>query len=497
MKKISFPPCALSVTDQVLSDWLDQLLTGSEASRMAAHIPTCAGCQARLAGFAKASRALQQQPVPVLQTQIWRGMQARLMRSHPSQRPGRVQYGLYGAIGAILLIALFAFLLAGNRRPSIIAIATQTPVSTSTTTPVALSSPTANPTTAQMWGSAGMQLLSLDARQYDIQAGVPDEHAVLAVMNPARTNVLPINPPPTLITVDTATGSTRTIYSTSTQNVVHGATDGRYIVWAAGFNETGGPGESNVTVGYLDTQTGQTRTLINNADNPVSLTNITVTHGMLIMPTNNASHGVYMANLATGAQQLLLPPAIKFTVSWPYLLMEQTSSSGSSKPVDPEPTVLVDLTTGQQTDLTALLKFSYYASNYYALDGSSIFITQPNPNKDGTTQFVEIDQLNLPAPQSHVVFTLPVKTGISPTTWFVAADSRLLLIEEFSGNSSNASYAVWDRVLQKLLAVPATPAIEGIYFAPPTLQNGYLDYWQSTDSSQQFVLWDEAALPNA
>ena len=474
----TFPPCSLAITDQTLSDWHEQLLPTSEARRLEAHVPTCAGCQARTAGFASATRALQRQRTPDLQDRIWRGLRRQLAQPQRSPLTGRRGIGLISAAAtAVALVALFVVLLAGRQHPG--GSGTTTGIIAATKTPAVTATVASPLTPAQAWGTAGQQLVTLDAQKFVVEDVLPNGRQILALADLAMTNVLPLNPSQKVVLIDTTTGAIQTIYATTTNNVLRAATDGRYIVWAGGFNLTGGPGESDDNVGYLDTQTGQTHTLISHVDNAVSLSQMYVTHGMLIMAKTgpNATHGVYLVNLATGAQETILPPQVEFTVSWPYLLMYSLATSGNGKP-SPQaspPTTLVNLVTGQQTDVTQLLHFTYYTTNDYAMDGATLFITAPTADKTGT-QFAEIDHADQPGARASVLFTLP-ETNLAVGQ----ADSRLLLWGD-----------VWDRATQKLIALPASPPSVA---RPLTfLSNGFLVYWQQSGPKTQLVLEDEAQL---
>ncbi len=487
MTSIPFPPCPWHVTDQALSDWREHLLPAAEDARLAAHVPTCAGCRARLTGSERAERALRNQRIPDLQVGIWRGMQTQLAQSHHRRLIPMKRVSIVGAVTAVVLVALFVVFLRTNRTPAtsgtptVIVAPTNTGHSTPTTIPLL--------TPAQAWGTAGQKILTLDARRYTIEDVMPNGRGIVAIDNSGPTTHAP-RPQPRVVLIDPVTGAVQTIFTTTSWDIARAATDGRYIAWEGGFNLTGGPGSSNITVGYFDTQTGQTRLLANGTDDTLDSTAIFVSHGWLLLASNDNKFGLYEANLATGTTYTQLAPRLSLTISWPYVLTINHNYTGTGKPSpsDIAPAALFDLETSVQRDVTQLLAASYYDFNRFTLDGATIFTTVPLPGNTAL-QFEQIDQATQPSPQMRLLFTLPIANGSKDAAYFILADSRLILIQ-LPGVTGQV--AAWDRTQNKLVTLPTPP---NFTTTPVSLSNGTLWYWQQNGATTQLVLRDEAQLP--
>ncbi|MGH2502724.1 MAG: hypothetical protein ACRDID_09445, partial [Ktedonobacterales bacterium] len=131
--------CAAGVTPDTLSAWRDGLLPEAQASWLAAHTPTCPACGARLRDDEQIGAALRGQLIPRSAADPWPAMLRRIERERRGRwrAPTLPRWGGLGAlVAAVLLVALFAGLLAHQaaRRP--------TPTSTATveqTTPTATS----------------------------------------------------------------------------------------------------------------------------------------------------------------------------------------------------------------------------------------------------------------------------------------------------------------------------------------------------------------------
>ena len=496
----TFPTCVLHVTDQQLVEWQAHALADVEMRRLNGHIPGCPGCQARLAGTARAVQALQQQRVPDLQQRIWRDLRPRLATSG---RPFRPQWRgpVVSGVAAMVLVAVFAAIVLNQARMHPTGTATtgkptQTAAATATT-PVAtttprLRTPTATPlsvptaiTLAQAWGTAGQRVVTLEGQEEEVEGVTADGKHLLVVQHFGTTNVLPLNPPPEVDLIDTTTGAKETLYSTTTNNVLFAGTDGRYVVWAGGFNLTGGPGESDVNVGYEDLQTGQKHPLISHGDNTVTASELIVTHGKLIIPFNGPSAGLYVADLASGKSETLLPAHAGFVVSWPYVLYYSTFySDGTSKPSpsDLEPATLLNLETGAHSDVTQLMQLSYYDFDRLALDGATVFNTLYAGDVNGVL-FQQIDHADQPGASPRTLFML---NGARDSAYVVGCDSRVLVLQSTVGQ-------LWDRQLHQLIAVPTPPT--NTYWTSPQVSNGYVIYAQQAGSQVQVVLVNEAQLP--
>jgi hypothetical protein len=484
MANITFPPCPWKVTDQALSDWREHQLPAAEGARLAEHVPTCAGCQARLRAGEHAERALRGQRIPDLQAGIWRGVHRQLAQSQPRRTIPVKRVSVVGAVTAILMVALFVVYLSTNRgagHPTTTLAPTQTPTVAVDLNPL---------TPAQAWGAAGQQTITLDALEYTVDGVLPNGSGILVTYPISSTTHAPL-PQPRIALINPATGVAQLLYTTTTWNHATAATDGRYIAWLGGYNATGGPSSSNITVGYLDTQTGQTHLLSNGTNDALDSTAIYVTHGKLILVSNKSNYSIYEVDLATGTTKTFLPPHLQVTFSWPYLLAVNTVDTGVGKP-DPSlspPTTLLNLETGQTTDLTNVLHFSYYFANNVAMDGATVFTTKLTAANDGI-QFSALDHADRPNPQPHALFILPTSVPSNPNEKRIFADSRLLLIN--MDDVGNSKY-VWDRQLGKLISLPAVPpnsSGDGML-----LNGGFFAYWQQSGATTQLVLRDEAQLP--
>lgn len=121
MSATQTPTCALKINAETLSNYRDAALSPAERERIAQHLPTCARCRARLAGYEHAAVALRAERVPMPDGRLWRGVRAEMeRRPHKarvlslSSRP--ILSGL-GAVAAVLLLVVgFAQLL--HRPPS-------------------------------------------------------------------------------------------------------------------------------------------------------------------------------------------------------------------------------------------------------------------------------------------------------------------------------------------------------------------------------------------
>lgn len=146
--RVPVAPCPLGVDAATLSAWRDGLLAREEAARLVGHVSGCAACRASLSEFESTAAILLSQRTPNLRESVWRGTQARIVRGPASKRDGRPPRVLFSGVGAaaavLLVVALFAVLLAHGRGPASgplpgTATATHTqatqPAATMTTTP--------------------------------------------------------------------------------------------------------------------------------------------------------------------------------------------------------------------------------------------------------------------------------------------------------------------------------------------------------------------------
>ncbi|HEX6122969.1 MAG TPA: zf-HC2 domain-containing protein, partial [Ktedonobacterales bacterium] len=136
------PICALDITEEALSAWHDGLLAAGEAERLASHVGTCAACQARLADFQALGHLLRQQWTPNLQARIWRGLRHAMEGDGMRGMKGRERaiWGTTAAVvAAVLVVALFAGLLARRAgqsgQPGSGTTLLPTPTATATATP--------------------------------------------------------------------------------------------------------------------------------------------------------------------------------------------------------------------------------------------------------------------------------------------------------------------------------------------------------------------------
>jgi hypothetical protein len=401
---------------------------------------------------------------------------------------------IVGAVTALLLAALFiAYIAGGAPAPSSSTGVTQAFTalpSVATPTPV----PASFPSPEHTWGAASIHAVTLDPLRYTVQAVMPGGKGILAIddwqpSTPTPTGS-PNYPQPKIVLIDPATGNAQTIYTTKTWDVARAATDGRYIAWEGGFNATGGPGSSNITVGYLDTVTGKTTLLSNGTTNTLDSTAIYVTHGMLLLPSNRNAYGLYTVNLATGEARTYFSSPMELTFSWPYVLGVNIVYTGSGKPAPnaAPPAMLLNLATGAQTDLTSILGFSYYFSNHCAMDGSTIFLSQSTATAN-TARIMQLDHADLSNPAPHTLFTLTSVYPLQANSVRMDGDGRMLVIHNplLSGNAG-----VWDRQKQVLIMLP-TPAQLSSGNAE-FLSNGMLAYWQQEGSAFQLMLVNEAAI---
>ncbi len=134
--------CAANVPPEELSAWRDGLQLPAQAQWLARHVPGCQACQSRMRDYERIGAALQQQMIPVPSADPWPAMRRRI--AAPRQRlalPGglslsnRALWGRVGAgVAALLLVALFAALLA--RQASLRPSPTTTPTAAATATAV-------------------------------------------------------------------------------------------------------------------------------------------------------------------------------------------------------------------------------------------------------------------------------------------------------------------------------------------------------------------------
>lgn len=124
--------CALALSPAVLSAWRDDALPGAEAARVAAHIPTCAACQVRLADYDELARGLAAIRVPEPVGGYGRNPRTRAGNIGNRGRGPKLVGGL-GALAAVALLALaFAqvFHVFGQRTGT---TATKTPIAATQT----------------------------------------------------------------------------------------------------------------------------------------------------------------------------------------------------------------------------------------------------------------------------------------------------------------------------------------------------------------------------
>lgn len=105
--------CALGVTDEALSALRDEALAPNEASRLAAHVPTCPVCSERVARYEQVGALLRAQRLAGPSADLWEDVRAAVVSDRaPSVARGsrwamrRPMWSGVGAIAAALAVAL-------------------------------------------------------------------------------------------------------------------------------------------------------------------------------------------------------------------------------------------------------------------------------------------------------------------------------------------------------------------------------------------------------
>ncbi|MDE3229626.1 MAG: hypothetical protein KGO05_07075 [Chloroflexota bacterium] len=150
----SQPLCSLGVSERTLSALRDNGVSRGEAARLAAHIETCAACQARLASFDELAATLRAEQAPQPDERLWRAVSAATDTPAPTRRlrfPGggalHPSWRSIATIAAALLLVIGFVALLSLRRPTAPTqpAPTATPAPTLTPAPTATSQPTATP----------------------------------------------------------------------------------------------------------------------------------------------------------------------------------------------------------------------------------------------------------------------------------------------------------------------------------------------------------------
>lgn len=141
-------PCMLGLARADVAAWHDGALDAPAAEQLAAHVATCAACQAHLADFERAERLVRDERVPEPDPRLWEALRAASARR--AARYARLPLGGLGAVAAVVLLALgftFLFRMLGSRPVTTVAptasatIAHPSPTASSTPPPTSTSPP--------------------------------------------------------------------------------------------------------------------------------------------------------------------------------------------------------------------------------------------------------------------------------------------------------------------------------------------------------------------
>jgi hypothetical protein len=456
------PPCSMQISLETLSALRDDALEATDARRLHAHIPTCAACQARLAGFARVAHTLHIQrdlePDPL----FWRSLQPQLATRRASGPPRRTTL-LSGAAATVVVLAMalvFAQVVrmqpgVASTHSSTTAVATTTTASQSPTShPKPTPLPTATPINfaglpgpTQVWGPTAA-LASFTLNGFIVGGITPDGTRLLGYRLAADKQNYDVG------YLDIATQQ----FTTFDESPVRGPTtklnnpptccisDGRFYVGGNGVTV----GASTTAGFYYDTQTGQLHT-INAAEAFPFGVHAGVIYGVGL---TNGKQGLQTLNMVTGVAGSVtaLSSAMNYyAFSWPDLVYA-TSTNGSNQILH-----VYDLQTGADAAQAPLgdVSMSFIGA---ALDGDTLFVAL------SASGLLEIDHSLMPTNVGAPLTSIPGNVEYLP-----GANARLVVIttQDFSCTTgqtgATCTYILaWDRVDRKLMLL--SPSKQGSSF---------------------------------
>jgi hypothetical protein len=442
-------PCSQHVSLETLSALRDDALSADEARHLQAHIPTCAACQNRLAGFARVAHTLHAQRDLEVDPHFWRELQPHLTSRRASGTARRTTL-LSGSAAAIVVLALaVVFAQVVRMHPGAVS---STGTSTSSTspsptpggkpTPLPTETPvnlTGLPTPAQLWGPTAA-LASFNLNGFTVGGITPDGSRLLGYRLAADGKNYDVG------YLDIATQQ----FTAFDESPVNGPTkpntppscclsDGRFYVGYNGITggATGGPPF------YYDTQTGQLHQ-VNTTEAFVFGAHAGILYGRGLI---NGQPGLQMLNMVTGTVSSIaaLSNTMNFyAFNWPYLVY-------AAYPNNTEILHVYDLQTGADAAQVPLGDVSQTFIGA-ALDGDTLFVAMT------TSGLLEIDHSLMPTNVSSPLTTIP-----GDLEYLNGANARLVLITTADDGCTTGSSSApcvynlaWDRVDRTL--VQLTPS---------------------------------------